>query len=187
MAGARYHFRRFPAVAAHDAERVAGVLHGVPRRGSSSTAEAGMPCASAVRAITCASTKRLATAPPVKMMRDATPRSYSCTASVTRASSRGLGFPSASAGVPSTMSTSKWSRVVLLTRASARSMAAQAISPRISAAQAKTPRANQPSRRRLFGAGLRLALRVPVCFCDFVEFNFRDFAEFNRARLQTPL
>jgi hypothetical protein len=66
-------------------------------------------------------------------------------------------------------------------------MAAHAISPRISAAHARTLRPGQPVRRRLFGAALRLALGAPVCFCDFVELGFRDFAEFKRARLQASL
>jgi hypothetical protein len=33
-------------------------------------------------------------------------------------------------------------------------------------------------RRRFFGAARRLALLAPVCFCDFAELDFGDFAEF---------
>ena len=71
--------------------------------GSSKTADAGTPSASAVRAMTRASMKLPWVEPPVTISRGATPRSYSCTASVTRASCAGVGFPSESAGVPSTI------------------------------------------------------------------------------------
>jgi hypothetical protein len=57
--------------------------------------------------------------------------------------------------------------------------------------QIMIPRSSQPSRRRFFGAALRLArwpdLRALACLCDFVEFRFFDLVEFNPARLQTPL
>jgi hypothetical protein len=37
------------------------------------------------------------------------------------------------------------------------------------------------------GATFRLAFTALVGFFDFVELKFRDFVEFNRVRLQTPL
>jgi hypothetical protein len=57
-------------------------------------------------------------------------------------------------------------------------MAAHAISARTSAVHARIPRPSQPMRRRFFGAARRLALLAPVCFCDFAELDFGDFAEF---------
>jgi hypothetical protein len=71
--------------------------------------------------------------------------------------------------------------------ASARSTAAHAISPRISAVHTRIPRPGQSIRRRLLGATFRLAFTALVGFFDFVELKFRDFVEFNRVRLQTPL
>ena len=94
MARARNHFRRLPSVAAHDPQpnRTRSRSCSAPP-GPSTITPAGIPCASAVRAITCASTKRLCAAPPVMIIRGATPRSYSRTASVTRASSRRRRIP----------------------------------------------------------------------------------------------
>ena len=106
MAGARNHLGRPPAMGLHDPRRIARVLNGVRACGSITMEDAGTPCASAVRAITSASIKPLGW-PPVRIRWGATPRSYSCTASVTRDSWVGRGIPVRSAGDPRTMMASK--------------------------------------------------------------------------------
>src|ERR1035441_5288816 len=112
----------------------------------------GMPCACAERAITLASTNWLRAAPPVRISRGATPRSYSCTPSVTRANCAGVGLPSLSAGEPSTMMASKRVSAVLETGASRRATTPQASRPTTNTSAASVSRPRQPMRRR---AGVR--------------------------------
>jgi len=141
--------------------------------GSTTMAEAGIPCASAVLAITSASTKRLCAAPPLRISRGATPRSYSRTASVTRANWVGVGLPSASAGAPSTMIASKRLRVVLPDGASCRASTAHANRSATSRAAPRTKR-NAQFRRSCFpilvrctrlrfgiAVGVRLSVKQP--------------------------
>ena len=77
----------------------------------------------------------------------ATPRSYSCTPSVTRASCSGVGLPSLSAGVPSTMMASKRVSEVLEAGASRRATAPQPKRQRINKIAARIRRPRQPRRR----------------------------------------
>ena len=112
-------------------------------RGSMKMAEAGMPCAAATCAITCASTKWLWAAPPVMISRGATPRSYSRTASVTRESAVGVGFPSSSAGVPRTIIASNRLSEVLLVGAKRRARMAHTVRMKPNATRASAARTSQ--------------------------------------------
>ena len=96
------------------------------------------------------------------MSRGATPRSYSRTPSVTRASCLGVGLPSESAGVPSTMIASNRARFVLEAGANWRARVAQAKRPTINAAAATMVRPRQPVPVRRNGVRRCPGLRTGV-------------------------
>ncbi len=117
-------------------------------------ADSGIPCAWAVAAITRASTNWLCAAAPDRISRGAMPRSYSWTPSVTRASISGVGLPSLSAGVPSTMMASKRVSEVLEAGASRRASTPHPKRPRINKITARIRRLRQPRRGRRRGVAL---------------------------------
>ena len=74
------------------------------------------------------------------------PRSYSRTPSVTRFNCVGVGLPSLSAGVPSTMMASKRVSEVLEVGASSRAATPQPRRPKINKIEERINRPRQPSR-----------------------------------------
>ena len=112
---------------------------------------------------------RLWAAAPVTMMRGATPRWYSCTASVTRSRSSGVGLPSLSAGVPRTTIVSKLWRFALLTGAKWRASIAQSNTTKANPRQAAAVRTSGMRRHGCF----RLRIEAGRCAGPCVDLDAR--------------